>query len=145
MARPATTTMHRLAARARRAFGLFGALWLAVSTPCAMAFGGGHDCPHCPTEVRDAGEGHHGHHGDAPAERGCDSLQSACGDLDEVSLDGRGSQAKGKNPLESAAAPVPTIVGHSIVRATDRYPTTDPPIREYSPPPLNLLFCVFLD
>lgn len=124
--------------------GLLAAVWLNLALqPCAMAMEADHDCPHCPPAHEHEMMAHHGH-GEAKAEAPCASLEAPCGELDDVSMDGRSGQLKVKDTVE-----LPVAIAHepatSTVTAGERCNyATGPPQRAGLSPPLHVLFCVYL-
>ncbi len=105
------------------------------------------DCPHCPSSEA---QGHPQHHGSAVEKDDkapCASASDDCSLSDDVNYDGRNAAVKLKDlPLDVPLAigdlihPVATArpVGHGGV-----CPTRGPP--PDSSPPLNVLYCVYLD
>ena len=139
------TGLLRFAARARRGLAISGLVLLGASvTPCAMAMNLAHSCVHCPPQIEDPGNRHHGHHGDeAPA--GCDSLRAPCGESADINADARPAQPKAKDCPELPALPAPGIADTGFLPVADRFPAVDPPLRRYSSRAIHLLNCVFLD
>lgn len=87
--------------------------------------------------------GHHGHDS-GQIKAPCDSLDADCGDLDGVSLDGRGGQLKLKNFAE---LPVAVPAGfHAFEPVTTKavISPTGPPDWSGRTTPLHVLHCVYL-
>jgi len=138
----------RYAARVRRGFAVLGLVLLAASsTPCAMAFDLAHSCPHCPVQAAGHGSSHHGHPGEhgKGGQAGCDSLQGACGDQDQVNTDARPAQPTIRDLTDLPAIAIAAPVDVEFRLSYDRYPSVDPPLRQHAPPAIHLLNCVFLD
>jgi hypothetical protein len=128
----------------QRALGLFAAVWLNLALqPCAMAMEGDHDCPHCPPAREHEMAGHHGHAVQAEKAR-CASLDSACGELDDASLDGRTGHIKLKQLGEVPVAITPRLAEFGAVPATTIRSSTGPPRCPGRFPPLHVLYCVYL-
>ncbi len=88
-------------------------MWLNLALqPCAMALEADHDCPHCPPAHEHEMMAHHGH-GEAKAESPCASMQAQCGELDDVSFDGRTGQLKVKDTAE-----IPVAITHDTAAPT---------------------------
>ncbi len=117
--------------------GLLGVVWLSmVLQPCLMAadMGGmdgmGGDCPHCPT----------------PMTQGCGS-SGECTYIDRVDYDGRTPHVKPANDLPdqnpelfgALATPIP-LPGEVCATGPPSGAGPDLPT-----PPLNILFCVYLN
>ena len=128
----------------QRALGLFAAVWLNLAlAPCAMAVEADHDCPHCPPAHEHEMAGHHGH-GAGQVKAPCASLDSACGELDDVSLDGRSGQLKLDNPVDLPAAAPLMVDDWGGVAEMVIHPSTGPPDWPGGAPPLHVLNCVYL-
>lgn len=129
---------------AGRILGLFTAVWLNLALqPCAMALEQDHDCPHCPPAHEQEMAGHHGH-GAAADEAPCASMQAPCGDLEDVSLDGRGGQLKVKDVVEAPVAITGDLVEPFADICSYAYSSTDLPLLKGQSPPLHVLNCVYL-
>ena len=88
--------------------------------------------------------GHHDHQSEN-ARPGCATSQSACGEIDDFSLDGRNTLGKLKAkplPVAIVAPASPTIAHNPIGYATT---AADPPDPVASTTPLHILNCVFLN
>lgn len=150
------TLRQRQTPWARRVVGIFVVVWLNLALqPCAMAMGGGddHDCPHCPTSHTRQHDGHEmssdemkghemtGH--DMPCAMGA----ADCSVLDTAYIDSRTGQFKlkdGPSDLPATLIPsAPWLANTSAERVTLVAPfATDSP---GTSPPLNILYCVYLD
>lgn len=134
----------------RRVFGTFVIVCLNLALqPCAMAMGGeqDHDCPHCPPSEL---QGHHGHHGsmdDEVDQAPCGLATDGCSLGDDLNYDGRNAQPKLKDlPTDFPLAISDLFVADIAARFVDldrACPTRSPPPGSY--PPLNVLYCVYLD
>ena len=136
---------------ARRVLGTFVVVCLNLALqPCAMAFGGGEDdCVHCPPAMTEEGAAHSMHHADDSdsTSTNCATGMSQCMVGDDINVDSRTSTIKVKDvPADSVLAiapamPVPALAEYSPLLAQLC-------IRSYlpgEPPPLNVLYCVYLD
>jgi len=140
-----TTARSRSAGLTRGVWGLLAVLWLNMAVlPCAMAFeSGDHDCVHCPPALAHEMASHHGH-GEKHTNESAATIQSECCDLEEASIDIRGSNLKIKPPSEvafiseSAIAVLPARSNGQLNWASD-----PPEIIGSSPSP-HVLFCVYL-
>jgi len=141
----------RISARGRPAvlrqyvLGLLAIVWLNMAIlPCAMAFQGDEDCPHCPPAEDQEMASHH-EHGEASAETSCATSQPDCCDAMAASVDVRGSKLEFKpaSDVVLITAPVPTRLPTSVLG--HRHGALDPPRIVGSSPPLHVLFCVYLD
>ena len=122
-----------------------GLFWLnLVVAPCALAFGGEHDCTHCPPEQAGEMAAHHGHH-EVMADTGCDTLTSDCDDIGTLAHEGRPAQPKLKDKaeVELMAPPAVPVAPVNIVAFVTT--AADPPDPAGVFPRLHLLNCVFLD
>lgn len=130
----------------RGVLGLFAAVCLnLVIQPCAIAMAGDSDCLHCPPAAGEEMAAHHGHHAAAETDEApCAALEAPCGDLDGVSLDQRGGQAKTKFSGDTSAAPVTELPAVELFRTEIQAAAAGPPGTTRASPPLNLLYCVFL-
>ena len=117
--------------------------------PCAMAIDGNDDggCPHCPPSESQEHQGHHGSPSEMAGGGSCASASGDCSLGDGLNHDSRSVQPKLKDlPAELPLAtfesfsPVPTA-RHVDLRGV--CPTRSPP-SNFSPP-LNVLYCVYLD
>ena len=124
--------------------GLFAAVWLNLALqPCAMAMEADHDCPHCPPAHEHEMSAHHGH-GEPKAEAACATMEAPCGELDDVSFDGRTGQLKVKDAVELPVAIVHDPAAATVTIAETCNYATGPPIYADGSPPRHILFCVFL-
>ena len=134
----------------RGVFGMFVVVCLNLALqPCAMAMGTeqDRDCPHCPpSETQE----HHGHHGVTVEEvdqTPCASASDDCGLGDDLNYDGRNTQLKLKDlPVDAPVAISNPIDIAAVARFVDLRgvcPTRSPPPDSF--PPLNVLYCVYLD
>lgn len=131
----------------RRALGMFVAVWLNLALqPCAMAFDSAedHDCPHCPPEqVHEHGSMQASEDNQAP----CVDGASDCLIAEELNHDSRTGTVKFKD------SPTGDIVFLATADLTARFaiPTrlSSPPryatLHTGAPPPLHVLYCVYLD
>jgi len=112
--------------------------------PCAMAFESGeHDCGHCPPAVEHEMASHHGHDEKHADESGA-TTQSECCDLEDASIDIRGSNLKIKSPSEVViiSEPATAVV---LARSNGQLKwASDPPEIISSSPSPHVLFCVYL-
>ncbi len=136
----------------RRVLGMFVVVCLNMALqPCAMAFGGAgeNDCMHCPPALAEEGASHSMHHADDSNGRSapCATGMSQCVVGDDINIDSRTSTVKVKDvPADMPLA----IVSSMVVLAPAEYSASLPRscTRSYlpgDPPPLNVLYCVYLD
>lgn len=117
--------------------------------PCAMAMSGdqGRDCPHCPPPESQDHHQHHGSETDEIDQAPCASASDDCSLDDEFNYDGRNAQVKLKDlPIDAPLAINDLIDAATVARFDDLrgvFPTRSPP--PDSAPPLNVLYCVYLD
>lgn len=116
-----------------------------------MAFGGAseHDCVHCPPALTEEGAAHSMHHADdsdstfAP----CSTGMSQCTVGDDINIDSRTSTIKVKDaPADTPLAIAPLMAVPELTEYSASLPHSC--IRSYlpgDPPPLNVLYCVYLD
>ena len=135
--------------------GVFAIVWLNMALqPCAMAFGGGgdHDCVHCPPVQAEEGSAHGAHHQDDSDDADsvsspCDMGVSQCAFGDDFNYDGRILKVKVKDaPGDVPLAIAPGIAEVSLAAISPAIPCNS--IRSCvpgEPPPLNVLYCVYLD
>lgn len=133
----------------RRVFGVFVVVCLNLALqPCTMAMGAEQDddCPHCPpSESQD----HHGHHGSSfePVDKTpCGPSADDCSLGDDLYHDGRNNSAKLKDlsgDFVIAVSSLTDIVPTCMVDLGGLCPTRSPPPGSF--PPLNVLYCVYLD
>jgi hypothetical protein len=141
----ATSNRKPTATATGRLLGVLGVFWLnLVIAPCALAFGGEHDCPHCPPEQAAGMAAHHGHHEDT-ADAGCDTMLSGCDDVGAAVNDGRHAQPKLKDKAEPVPMAPPPVPAAAVEPAHVVATAADPPDPVGTFPPLHLLNCVFLD
>ena len=132
--------------RGRRALGLFVAVWLNLALqPCAMAFAveDDNDCLHCPP-VQSVEHG--GMHGAMDHDMPCADGLSDCAIAGDLNHDGRGGQFKLK---DAPANLVIAIASDELSLSFGQVVSERPPPRYASvhagaPPPLNILYCVYL-
>jgi len=131
----------------RSALGLFAAVWLNLALqPCAMAYEveKDHNCPHCPPSEM---QGQHGMHEGMDAEMPCADGLSDCSLDPDFNHDGRGGQTQ----LKDVKGDSPVFVGPmDLVAPFDKVLRERPPPRfktahSGAPPPLHVLYCVYLD
>jgi len=125
--------------------GLLAIVWLNMAIlPCAMAFQGDEDCPHCPPAEDHAMATHH-EHGEVSAKPSCATAQPDCCDALAASVDVRGSALafKPASDVVFISATLPAAVPISVSGL--RHGALDPPGIVGSSPPLHVLFCVYLD
>lgn len=130
----------------RRALGLFAAVWLNLALqPCAMAFEvvEDHDCQHCPPEQM---QEHGGMHGGMDDSMPCADNMADCAIVAALNHDGRDGKIKLKDmPADTPVAIAPhdlTLPVQRPVNATIhlRYAS----VHAGAPPPLHVLYCVYL-
>jgi len=135
----------------RSALGLFAAVWLNLALqPCAMALTqeDDHDCPNCPPAEM---QGHHDMHADMHA--GMDAQMPCADGLSDCSLDGEFSHDTrfGTSKFKSGQADWPAtiaiteLVTPSLVPLRERPPPPFATTYPGTPPPLHVLYCVYLD
>jgi hypothetical protein len=141
--------------RGRRALGLFVAVWLNLALqPCAMALQSedNYNCLHCPPAQAQAQAQAHEHehggmHGDMDHEMRCADDLSDCVLVQDLNHDGRSGQFKLKDaPSDIAVAVAPHELAVQFQRPADtplrpRYTS----VPAGAPPPLHVLYCVYLD
>jgi len=143
-----TTASRTPAALRRKVLGLLAIVWLNMAVlPCAMAFQGDDDCPHCPP----AGEHEEGHdmaahhgHDDTKSEPSCATAQTDCCDAVAASVDARGGKIEYKNAADIVFVGVPPAEGCQRQRGAHSYGSSDPPDIAGASLPLNVLNCVYL-
>ena len=139
---------QRKSTRARSVLWLFAVVWLNMALPpCAMALAEveKHNCPHCPEAMA-----HDQHGSDAPEHdtnepMPCSAAASQCdssGDFAFVKI----SKPKFDDTQDNA----PILVVPAVLESTVRAATAVAELDVYlylrgSPPPLNVLYCVYLD
>ncbi len=131
---------------ARRALGLFVAVWLNLALqPCAMALEAmqDNDCPHCPAaQTHEHGGTHAGMGHDMP----CASAAADCSFSEDLNHDGRSGQLKLKDaqfdsPIAISSGALALPYGNPVdFRPRPRYAS----VHAGAPPPLNVLHCVYL-
>lgn len=129
----------------RRALGLFVAVWLNLAVqPCAMAYeADDHDCPHCPpAQTHEHGDMHGGMDQKMP----CADGAADCAIDEDWSHDARGAQHKLKDlPAEIPVAIAPQELNAQLYRPAGPAGLSGfSPERAGAPPPLNVLYCVYL-
>jgi len=139
-------TFHpRPATRRRNVLGLVAVLWLNMAVlPCAMAFQTADMCPHCPPDDEHEMAAHHGH-GEDPAEPARPAMQGECCDVEEVNIDARVGKHDAKPASVLVFVMAPAIAELPTLTAARLRSATDPPCHSGSSPPLNVLYCVYLD
>ena len=124
---------------------LLGIVWLNMAVlPCAMAFQGDDDCPHCPPEGEHEMAAHHGH-GEAKREPACATSQPACCDVVTANVDARGLQLQAKPAADVVFATLPPMPVLPRSESRQPYGSSDPPDPGGVSPALHVLFCVYLD
>lgn len=140
--------MKSPAALRRNVLGLLAIIWLNMAVlPCAMAFQGDDDCPHCPPpEQHGQDHGMSAHHGgDTAASRpSCATAQPDCCDAIAASVDARGGKIEHKPAPDVVLASVPLPGNHGDRPSAQRCGSPDPPDVSGSSPPLRVLYCVYL-
>jgi hypothetical protein len=130
----------------RRALGLFAAVWLNLALqPCAMAFEvhEDSDCPNCPPMQM---QEHAGMHGDMDHEIPCADSLDDCFVDEDLNHDGRGGQIK----LKDLSNDIPLVIAdfESLIQFQHPDDTVSPPryasLHSGAPPPLHVLYCVYL-
>ena len=142
--------MRTSGSAARRGLGVLVLVWLNLAlTPCAMALGADHACDHMPAAGAHDMSGHHDHgadHNDAIGKApSCDSLQAACCDLADVTVDARGDGKSPQKPSGNVALAASGYEALHVFQPATVGVAVDPP----DPPPeraaRHALFCVYLD
>jgi hypothetical protein len=133
----------------RRGFGLLAIAWLnLVLTPCALAIGGEHDCPHGPSSGHQemAGHGEHmaEHMAEHLAEHPCASMQDACCEVPDASVDMRAGTVKFGDSPEVVGITAPVASELAGQPRAHILPTADPPDPPDELRALHKLFCVYL-
>lgn len=137
----------------RRGFGLLAIAWLNLAlTPCALAIGGEHDCPHSPPAVQHemAGHGEHmaghmtGHMAEHAAEHPCASMQDACCEIPDASVQMRAGTIKFDDSPEVVVITAPVASELAGQPPAHHLPTADPPDPPDELRALHKLFCVYL-
>ncbi len=131
---------------ARRALGLFVAVWLNLALqPCAMALESmqDSDCPNCPPAQAHE---HDGMHASMGHEMLCASAAADCSFSEDLNYDGRSDQPKLKDahidsPIAISSTEPALPYGNPVdFRPRPRYAS----VHAGAPPPLNVLHCVYL-
>lgn len=131
----------------RHALGLFAAVWLNLAMqPCAMAAEAeeDHNCPHCPpAQTHEHGNMHGGMDHNMP----CADGASDCTIDEDWNHDTRGAKLKLKDaPGDMPIAIAPREIESAITRSSDTTPRSCySPLQAGKPPPLHILYCVYLD
>ncbi len=141
-ARSRATTLRR------SVLGLLGVLWLNMAVlPCAMAFQGDDDCPHCPPAEQHEKDhkmaAHHGHD-QADVDPSCATEQTECCDAIEASVDARGGKLDYKPASDTVFVTAPLPDHSSRHLAAMWHAAADPPDIVGSSPPFRVLYCVYL-
>lgn len=128
----------------RRGLGMLAIVWLNLAlTPCAMAFEAEHECPHGPPAGHHEMAGHEGH-GEQMAEHTCASMQDACCEIADASVNMRGGaiELDDSPDLEFLTGYPPCeLSGQALAR---HLATADPPDPPDDFRTLHKLFCVYL-
>ena len=136
----------------RRVLGTFVVVCLNLALqPCAMAFGGAgeHDCMHCPPALAEEGAAHSMHRADDSngSSAPCATGMSQCVVGDEINIDSRTPTVKVKDvPSDTLLAIAPANAVLTPAEYSASLPVSF--VRPYlpgDPPPLNVLYCVYLD
>jgi len=131
---------------ARRALGLFVAVWLNLALqPCAMALESmqDKDCAHCPPAQLHE---HSGMHESMDHEMPCADAATDCSFSEDLNYDGRSGQLK----LKDAQFDAPVAIAPREFSSFNNSPVNFRPRPRYAsvhagaPPPLNVLHCVYL-
>jgi hypothetical protein len=139
------TAHQKPAGRRRQVLGLLTVLWLNMAIlPCAMAFQSAEMCVHCPPADEQEMAAHHGH-GAKHAEPSRVTIQSECCDLEEASVDSRGSKLDIKPASALVVVTAPAMPELRSQTSGQLLSASDPPHQPGSSPPLHVLFCVYLD
>jgi hypothetical protein len=137
---------HQQKTWARRALGLFVAVWLNLALqPCAMALESmqDKDCAHCPPAQM---QEHGGMHASMVDEMPCADAATDCSFSEDLNHDGRSGQLKLKDAqIDTPVAIAPrefTLFNGSPAsfQLRPRYAS----VHAAASPPLNVLYCVYL-
>lgn len=122
----------------RRALGLFVAVWLNLALqPCAMAY-----AMDPPAQM----PGHSSMHASMDHEMPCADGMTDCAIVDDINHDGRSGEFKLKDApgdLVIAIAPHELSLPYGQV-VSERPPPRYASVQAGAPPPLNILYCVYL-
>jgi hypothetical protein len=131
-------------AATRRGFGLLAIVWLNLAlTPCAVAFDAENGCAHNPPSGHQDMAGHHDH-GEQQEVHSCASMQNACCEIADASVDSRGGKFEFGDSTDfevPAAYPPDQLATKTLARYLA---TTDPPDPPNELRALHKLFCVYL-
>jgi len=131
----------------RRALGLFVAVWLNLALqPCAMAYqvDDDHDCLKCPPMQM---QEHADMHGDMDDEMPCADSLADCFVDEDLNHDGRHGQIK----LKDLSSDIPLVIADYESQLQFQHPSDTVALPRYAslhsgaPPPLHILYCVYLD
>ncbi|MGI9237500.1 MAG: hypothetical protein ACR2QZ_08885 [Woeseiaceae bacterium] len=142
-----STAVGKSVALSRGVPGLLLMLLLNMAVlPCAMAFQSD-DCAHCPPAEQHEEDhkmaAHHGHD-EASAKPDCATVQSDCCDEVATSVDSRGGKLEWKSASEVVFVTAP-LADNSELRPLALWRSSSgPPQIGGTPPPLYVLFCVYL-
>ncbi|NNF40460.1 MAG: hypothetical protein HKN64_03710 [Woeseiaceae bacterium] len=135
---------YRMTALRPKVLGLLAILWLNMAVlPCAMAFQGDDDCPHCPPADAHEMPAHHGHER-VEAEPSCATAQPQCCDVVAANVDARGVQLQPKPAADLVLATLPAIASLPPRESRHYAACCDPPDPGGASPPRHVLFCVYL-
>ena len=125
----------------RRGFGLLAIAWLNLAlTPCALAIGAEHDCPHSPPAGHHEMAGHDEHRVEHP----CASMQDECCKIPDASVGTRAAKVKVDDSPEVVVITAPVASELADQPPTHHLPSADPPDPPDKLRALHKLFCVYL-
>jgi hypothetical protein len=84
----------------------------------------------------------HGHEAGMAAKMPCASSGKSCAQQGDVSVDGRGGQAKSPDSLQAVVGAAPCLSNFDLTPTRHANPPAAPPPVGASPP-LNVLYCVY--
>ena len=139
---------------ARRRAVLVAVAWLnVVTSPCAMAFGDDHRCPHAGSAAHaEHASGHAGHahhaqpgaeHHHAAVDDDCGGLDKSCCEQPDAVADARAGKVAADDGADGLIA-APAIELPAVAPLVQRAEWPPPP-RDYATPPIHALNCVYLD
>jgi hypothetical protein len=142
------TIRQRQGPWARSVLGLFVVVWLNMALqPCAMAFGGtsNHGRTHCPPAQTEEISAQNASESD-PGVSPCETSAVQCALVDDFNYDGRVVKVKVKgepsDQLLAITEPIPVVAPERSASTIIHVDYTS--IVSGDPPPLNVLYCVYL-